>query len=104
VFLYGAQYKEEEVNEPLSENLSALSVLKPILDALFGVAAIVMFAEFLIVLRRAVQLRFTAGRLVELCVIAFIFVICLDWVAGFDFFKNTIAPIVWNILNGGSSG
>jgi hypothetical protein len=88
----------------MSEFSTGLSVLKPILDALFGAAAIVMFAEFIIVLRRAVSLRFTAGRVVELCVCAFIFVVCLDWVAGFDFFKNTIAPIVWSILNGSSSG
>jgi hypothetical protein len=87
----------------MSETLSGLYVLKPILDAAFGIAAIVMFAEFIIVLRRAVSLRFTAGRIVELCVCAFIFVICLDWVAGFNFFKNTIAPIIWNILNGGNS-
>lgn len=88
----------------MSEPLLGLPVLKPILDTLFGVAAIVMFAEFIIVLRRAVSLRFTAGRIVELCVCAFIFVVCLDWVAGFNFFKNTIAPLVWSILNGGNSG
>jgi hypothetical protein len=88
----------------MSESFAGLSVLKPILDTLFGIAAIVMFAEFLIVLKRAVSLRFTAGRLVELFVCAFLFVICLDWVAGFDFFKNTVAPIVWSILNGGNSG
>jgi hypothetical protein len=87
----------------MSESFAGLSVLKPILDTLFGIAAIVMFAEFMIVLRRAVSLRFTVGRIIELCVCAFIFVICLDWVAGFDFFKNTVAPIVWSILNGGNS-
>jgi hypothetical protein len=84
----------------MSESLSSLYILKPILDALFGVAALVMFGEFIIVLRRAVTVRLTAGRIVELCICAFIFVICLDWVAGFDFFKNTVAPIVWSILNG----
>jgi hypothetical protein len=88
----------------MSEPLLGLYVLKPILDTLFGVAAIVMFAEFIIVLRRAVSLRFTAGRIVELCICAFIFVICLDWVAGFNFFRNTVAPLVWGILNGGNSG
>ena len=87
----------------MSESLSHLYILKPILDAIFGIASIVMFAEFIIVLRRAVTVRLTAGRVVELCICAFLFVICLDWVEGYDFFKNTIAPIVWSILNGGNA-
>jgi hypothetical protein len=87
----------------MSEDLVGLYSLKPIIDVLFGFGAIVMFAEFVIVLRHALTMRFTAGRIVELCLCAFLFVICLDWVSAFLFFKNTFAPIIWNILNGGTA-
>lgn len=84
----------------MSEVLLDIYPLKPVLDVLFGFGAIVMFAEFIIVLRRAVSLRFTAGRIIELSICAFLFALCLDWVSAFMFFKNTIAPLVWSILTG----
>ena len=61
-----------------------------------GLVAIIMFAELLIVLRRA--FTFTAGRIVQVIVCAFISAVCLDWTAGFDFFKDTIAPLVLRLL------
>ena len=63
-----------------------------------GLVAIIMFAELLIVLRRAMSYNFTAGRIVQLIICAFIFVMCLDWTAGFNFFKNAMAPLVWRLL------
>nr|MDO8099872.1 hypothetical protein [Candidatus Njordarchaeota archaeon] len=74
-------------------------VLKPILDAMFGIGAIVFFGEIILVLYRTVTLRFTLGRIFELSICIFLFALCLDWVSGFYFFKNIIAPIVWNFLN-----
>nr|MDO8100186.1 hypothetical protein [Candidatus Njordarchaeota archaeon] len=74
--------------------------LKPVLDIFFGIGAVVMFAELLIVFRRATTYNFSAGRIVELVVSSTIFVICLDWVAGFYFFKDVVAPLVWSLLNG----
>jgi hypothetical protein len=87
----------------MSEDLLGLGSLKPVLDVFFGFGAIVMFAEFIIVLRRAVSVRFTAGRVIELSVCVFLFVVCLDWMSAFMFFKNTFAPIVWSILTGKDS-
>lgn len=73
--------------------------LKPILDIMFGFGAIVIFGEIMIVIYHSVTYRFTAVRMVELIVYGFLFAICLDWLAGFNFFENTIAPIVWSMLN-----
>jgi hypothetical protein len=87
----------------MSEVLPELYSLKPVLDVLFGIGALVMFGEFIIVLRRAVSMRFTAARVVELCVCIFLFVVCLDWVSAFIFFENTFAPIVWSLLSGKQS-
>nr|MDO8133939.1 hypothetical protein [Candidatus Njordarchaeum guaymaensis] len=75
--------------------------LKPVLDAMFGVGAIVMFGEIVVVLYRAVTLRFTAVYIAKLVVYGFLLAVCLDWVAGFNFFRDTFAPAVWNMLNGG---
>lgn len=92
--------------EPLAERgasifmVDVILALKPVLDIFFGIGAIVMFAEFLIVFRRATTYNFSAGRIVELIVCAMIFVICLDWYAGFNFFKDVLAPLVWSLLNG----
>lgn len=86
----------------MSEDM-ALYSLKPVLDVLFGIGALVMFGEFIIALRRAVSLRFTAARIMELCVCIFLFVICLDWISAFMFFKDTFAPIVWGLLTGKDS-
>jgi hypothetical protein len=74
--------------------------LKPVLDIFFGIGAVVMFAEVLIVFRRAMTYNFSAGRIVELVVCSVMFVICLDWTAGFYFFKNVVAPFIWSLLNG----
>jgi len=74
-------------------------VLKPILDAMFGVGAIVFFGETILVLYRAVTLRFTLGRIFELSICIFLFALCLDWVSGFNFFKNILVPIAWNFLS-----
>jgi hypothetical protein len=74
--------------------------LKPILDFMFGVGAIILFGEIIVVLYRAVTLRFTPAHIAKLFVYGFLLAICLDWVAGFNFFKDTIAPAVWNMLNG----
>jgi len=75
--------------------------LKPFLDVMFGVGAIVMFGEIIVVLYRAVTLRFTAVYIAKLVVYGFLLAVCLDWVAGFNFFRDTFAPAVWNMLNGG---
>ena len=75
--------------------------LKPILDVLFGLGAIIMFGEIVILLYRAVTLKFTAINIAKLVIYIFLLVICLDWVAGFNFFRDTFAPVVWNMLNGG---
>jgi hypothetical protein len=82
----------------MSESLLAGSTLKPILDILFGIGAIIMFAELLIVLRRAFTFNFSAARIVQIIICAFTFVMCLDWAAGFNFFKDTVAPLVWRLL------
>jgi hypothetical protein len=67
--------------------------LKTILNILFGFGAVSMFAEFLIFLRRAFAFNFTAGRIVQLIVCAFILVMCLAWTAGLNSFQNTIVPL-----------
>jgi hypothetical protein len=69
------------------------------LDIMFGFGAIFIFAEILIVMYHSVTYKFTAVRIVELIVYGFLFAICLDWLAGFNFFENTVAPIVWSFLN-----
>jgi hypothetical protein len=74
--------------------------LEPVLNLLFGVGAIIIFAEIIVLLYRSVTYKFTAVRIVELLVYGFIFAVCLDWVAGFNFFKNTIAPAIWKMLGG----
>ena len=74
--------------------------LEPVLGILFGVGAIVIFAEISVLLYRCVTYRFTAVRIVELLVYGFIFAVCLDWVAGFNFFKETVAPVIWKMLSG----
>jgi hypothetical protein len=71
--------------------------LKPALDILFEMRATVVFAEFLIILSRATAHNFSARRMVGLVVCALIFVICFDWYDGFNFFKNVLAPFVWNL-------
>lgn len=73
--------------------------LKPFLDLMFGLGAIAMFGEIIMVLHSAISIRFTIGRITELVISSFLFVICLDWTTGFYFFENTIAPLVWNTLN-----
>jgi hypothetical protein len=78
---------------------SVLVSLKPVLDIMFGFGAIVIFGEILFVIYHSVTYRFTAVRIVELIVYGFLFAICLDWLAGFNFFENTVAPIIWSILN-----
>jgi len=80
------------------------SQFKPILDALFGIGAILIFGEIIAVTYHCITYRFTAVRIVELLVYGFIFAVCLDWVVGFNFFKDTVAPAVWSILNGSSGG
>jgi hypothetical protein len=87
----------------MSEDLLSLYSLKPILDVLFGLGALAMFGEFIIVLRRAVSLRFTVSRVIELSVCIFLFVLCLDWMSAFMFFRNAFAPIVWGLLTGKDS-
>jgi hypothetical protein len=75
------------------------SLFSPILDVIFGIGAVITFANLIIAFYRAVTFRFTPMDVLKIVVYAFIFVICLDWVAGFNFFKNTFAPLVWNLLN-----
>jgi low temperature requirement protein LtrA len=74
------------------------SQLEPILDVLFGIGAIIIFGEIIVVLYRSVTYKFTAIQIVELLVYGFIFAVCLDWVAGFNFFKDIVAPAVWKML------
>jgi uncharacterized membrane protein (DUF373 family) len=83
----------------MSATVPGGEVLKPILDAIFGIGAIVMFGEMIMILYHTVTYRFTPKRFVELATCTFLFVICLDWVSGFRFFENTVAPIVWDLLN-----
>lgn len=78
--------------------------LKPILDAAFGIGAIVMFGELILILYHTVTYRFTPRRVMELSTCIFLFAICLDWVSGFNFFENVVAPIVWNFLNSSVTG
>lgn len=75
-----------------------LPPLKPVLDILFGFGAIAIFGDIMLVIYHSVTYRFTPVRIVELIVLGFLFAICLDWVAGFNFFENTVAPLVWSIL------
>lgn len=76
-----------------------LSPLKPVLDILFGFGAIVIFGDIMLFIYRSVTYKFTSVRIIELFVLGFLFAICLDWVAGFNFFENTVAPMVWSILD-----
>jgi len=87
----------------MSESVLGAGALKPILDMLFGIGAIVMFGEIVLCLWRAMSSRFTAGRIVELAIFGFLFATCLDWVTGFNFFKNTVAPLVWKLLGAAPS-
>jgi hypothetical protein len=57
-----------------------------------------MFAELLIAIKRAISFNFTAGHIATIVVYGFLFAVCLDWVTGFNFFKDTIAPLVWRLL------
>jgi hypothetical protein len=75
-----------------------LPPLKPVLDILFGFGSIAIFGDIMLVIYHSVTYRFTPVRMVELIVLGFLFAICLDWVAGFNFFENTVAPLVWSIL------
>jgi hypothetical protein len=77
--------------------------LKPILDVTFGIGALIMFGEIIIVLYRASTLRFTPVYIAKLVVYIFILVVCLDWVAGFYFFRDTFAPAIWDMLNSSGS-
>jgi hypothetical protein len=52
------------------------------------------------VLYRSVTYKFTTIQIVELLVYGFLFAVCLDWVAGFNFFKDTVALAVWKMLGG----
>jgi hypothetical protein len=79
-------------------------VIKPILDVIFGIGAIVMFGELIMILYHTVAYRFTPRRIIELATCIFLFAICLDWVSGFNFFENVVAPIVWNFLNSSATG
>ncbi len=78
---------------------SILMSLKPVVDIMFGIGAILIFAEIIIVMYHSVTYRFTAVRIVELIVYGFLFAVCLDWLASFNFFENTVAPLVWSLLN-----
>lgn len=83
----------------MSAQISGGEMLKSVLDAMFGIGAIMMFGEIILVLYRTATMRFTLGRIIEFCIFVFLFAFCLDWVSGFNFFENIIAPIVWNFLN-----
>jgi hypothetical protein len=83
----------------MSVEITGGEVLKPILDAIFGIGAVVMFGELIIVLYHAITYRFTPKCIIEVSICIFLFALCLDWVSGFNFFKNVVAPIIWNFLN-----
>jgi len=89
----------ERQGDSMSVGTPGGQVLKPILDAMFGIGAVVMFGEVIIVLYHTVTYRFTPRRIIELSICIFLFALCLDWVSGFNFFKNVVAPIVWDFLN-----
>jgi predicted membrane channel-forming protein YqfA (hemolysin III family) len=74
------------------------TALKPVIDIFFGIGALLMFAELLIAIKRAIAINFSASRILTIIVYGFLFVVCLDWVTGFNFFENTVAPIVWKLL------
>jgi hypothetical protein len=78
-------------------------MLRQVLNTMFGIGAIVMFGEIILVLYRTATTRFTIGRIVEFCIFVLLFTFCLDWVSGFNFFENIFAPIVWNFLNSAST-
>lgn len=87
----------------MSESIIGSGVLNPILDICFGIGAIIMFGELILVLKRGVSSAFTTRCVVELAVFGFLFAVCLDWVAGFNFFRDTVAPLVWKLLGVSSS-
>jgi hypothetical protein len=74
------------------------SALKPVIDIFFGIGALLMFGELLIAIKRALYINFSATRILTIIVYGFLFAVCVDWVAGFNFFENTVAPIVWKLL------
>ena len=76
----------------------AATALKPVIDIFFGIGALLMFAELLIAIKRALSINFSATRILAILVYGFLFAICVDWVAGFNFFENTVAPLVWQLL------
>ena len=76
----------------------AAIALKPVIDIFFGVGALLMFAELLIAIKRALSINFSATRILTIIVYGFLFAVCVDWVAGFYFFENTVAPLVWQLL------
>ncbi|WXG43051.1 MAG: hypothetical protein WED04_03150 [Promethearchaeati archaeon SRVP18_Atabeyarchaeia-1] len=82
----------------MSEIILGNGAVEHIVDVLFSIGAIVVFAQLLFAVRRGVSSGFTPRRVVEIAVDAVILVVCLDWVAGFDFFRDTVAPQVWSFL------
>jgi uncharacterized membrane protein len=76
------------------------AALDPIVNLVFGIAALLVFARLLLTIYHGATERFTGSVILQIGVLSFIFVICLDWVSGFNFFKDKLAPFIWNILNG----
>ena len=81
----------------------AATALKPVIDIFFGIGALLMFAELLIAIKRALSINFSAMRILTIIVYGFLFAVCVDWVAGFYFFEDTVAPLVWQLLGASPS-
>lgn len=78
--------------------------LFPIVNLFFGIGAFFVFITLLTTIYHGAMERFTGALIIKIAVLSFIFVICLDWVSGFNFFKNVLAPFIWNTLNGSGIG
>jgi hypothetical protein len=74
------------------------TAVKPVIDIFFGIGALLMFGELLLAIKRALSINFSATRILTIIVYGFLFAVCLDWVTGFYFFENTVAPLVWQLL------
>jgi hypothetical protein len=66
----------------------AVNALKLVRDVFFGIGAIIMFAELPIAIKRALSINFSAMRIVTKIVHGFLFAVCVDSVAGFNFSKT----------------
>jgi len=80
------------------------TALFPIINVLFGIGAFIVFVTLITTIYHGATERFTGSLILKIGVLSFIFVICLDWVSGFNFFQKVLAPFIWNILNGTTTG